>query len=105
MIGPDGRANPSFFITPTTPGVFGNYLYLYGRNNWDIDSSVSKTFSLTERWKLNLWMSALNVLNHPIFNPSGAGSTVSIQSTTFGQITGGPANGARVLQFRANVTF
>jgi hypothetical protein len=105
MIGADGRANPNFFITPTTPGLFGSYLYLYGRNNWNIDSSISKTFSLTERWKLNLWMSALNVLNHPIFNPSGAGTTLSIQSATFGQITNGPANGARVLQFRANVAF
>jgi hypothetical protein len=105
MIGPDGRANPAFFITPTTPGVFGNYLYLSGRNNWNIDSSVSKTFSLTEKWKLNLWMSALNLLNHPIFNPAGAGATLSIQSTAFGQMTNGAANPARVMQFRANVTF
>ena len=104
LIGSDGRANPSFFGTPTTPGVFGNYLYLYGRNNWNIDSSVEKNFSLTEKWKLNLWMSALNMLNHPIWNPAGAGATVSIQSTTFGQMTA-PANGSRVLQFRALVSF
>jgi hypothetical protein len=113
MIGPDGRANPAFFITPTTPGVFGNYLFLYGRNNWNIDSSIEKTFSLTERWKLNLWMSALNTLNHPVWNPNPNpnippfpqnNATLSIQSTTFGQMTA-PSNGARVLQFRALVTF
>jgi hypothetical protein len=111
MIGPDGRANPSFFITPTTPGVFGNYLYLYGRNNWNIDSSLEKTFSLTEKWKLSVWFAATNVLNHPIFNPANPGQTLSIQSTTFGQTLGGPgntqgpANGPRVVQARAMVTF
>jgi hypothetical protein len=104
MIGTDGRANPNFFITPTTPGIFGNYLYLYGRNNWNIDSSIEKNFSITEKWKLSLWMSALNLLNHPIWNPANPGTTLSIQSTTFGQMTQ-PANGARVLQFRAMVTF
>src|SRR5262249_33148489 len=102
MIGPDGRANPNFFITPTTPGVFGNYLFLYGRNNWNIDSAVEKSFSITEKWKLSLWMSALNVLNHPIWNPNPnnpPSNTLTITSTTFGQMTA-PANGARQLQFR-----
>jgi hypothetical protein len=105
MIGPDGRANPNTFITPTTAGLFGNYLYLYGRNNWNIDSSLEKTFSLTERWKLGIWFAATNILNHPIWNPANPGTTLSIQSTTFGQMTGGPANGPRVVQARAMITF
>jgi hypothetical protein len=107
LIGPDGRANPNFFITPTTPGVFGNYLFLYGRNNWNIDSAIEKSFSISERWKLNLWMSALNVLNHPIWNPNPnnpPSATLTITSATFGQMTA-PANGPRVLQFRAMVSF
>jgi hypothetical protein len=105
MIGPDGRANPNTFITPTTAGLFGNYLYLYGRNNWNIDSSLEKTISLTERWKLGIWFAATNILNHPIWNPATPGTTLSIQSTTFGQMTGGPANGPRVVQARAMITF
>ncbi len=106
MIGPNGQANPAFFLTPA-PGTFGDYLFLYGRNNWNIDSSISKTFSLTERWKLSLWMSATNVLNHPIWNPNPnnpSSLTLTTTSVTFGQMTA-PQNGPRNLQWRALVTF
>jgi hypothetical protein len=107
MIGPNGQANPAFFLTPA-PGTFGDYLFLYGRNNWDIDSAIEKTFSLTERWKLSLWMSATNVLNHPIWNPNPTvpanNTTLTTTSPTFGQMTA-PQNGPRNLQWRALVTF
>jgi hypothetical protein len=106
MIGSNGQANTSFFLTPA-PGTFGDYLFLYGRNNWNIDSAIEKNFSITEKWKLNLWMSALNVLNHPIWNPNPNNPpslTLTTTSPTFGQMTA-PANGARVLQFRALVSF
>jgi hypothetical protein len=107
MIGPDGRANPAFFLTPA-PGTLGDLLFLYGRNNWDIDTSIEKTFSLTERWKLSLWMSSTNVLNHPIWNPNPTvptnNTTLTTTSTTFGQMTA-PQNGPRNLQWRALVTF
>ena len=106
MIGPDGRANPAFFLTPA-PGTFGDYLFLYGRNNWNIDSSIGKSFSISEKWKLSLWMSALNVLNHPIWNPNpNAPPSLTLTTTdpTFGQMLA-PANGARTMQFRALVSF
>src|SRR5215469_5521665 len=107
MIGPNGQANPAFFLTPAA-GTFGDYLFLYGRNNWNVDSAIEKTFSLTERWKLSLWMSSTNVLNHPIWNPNpnnpSNSTTLTTTSTTFGQMTA-PQNGPRNLQWRALVTF
>jgi len=109
MIGPNGQANPAFFLTPAA-GTFGDYLFLYGRNNWNVDSAIEKTFALTERWKLSLWMSSTNVLNHPIWNPNPTDPnnpprlTLTTTSPTFGQMTA-PQNPPRNLQWRALVTF
>ena len=53
-----------------------------GFENWD--GSLAKTFSMKERFKLQLRAEAMNLTNHP--NPNGFGST-NITSSLFGTIT------------------
>ena len=64
----------------TGPGTFG------------LNSSLSKTFSIRERYKVDVRGEAFNVTNTPQFsNPSN-----SITSATFGQITGTRSSGTGV---------
>jgi hypothetical protein len=100
LIGADGRASTQYFITPTTPGVWGYPTFLYGKNSFSWDSSMTKNFRFKERWRLAIWAGATNILNHPNW---GLGS-LNIQSTTFG-IAGGPSNGSRSMQFRGTLNF
>jgi hypothetical protein len=108
LIGPDGRASTSYFITPSTPGQFGQFLYIYGKNYWSWDISLAKKISITERVKMTLWTGASNFLNHPEFGVTNPNGTLNIQSTTFGQV-GSPMNQAgnymRQIQFRGTLTF
>jgi hypothetical protein len=47
-----------------------NYFHGPGTQVWD--SSIFKTFSFTERYKMELRLEGINLLNHPLFqNPSG----------------------------------
>jgi Carboxypeptidase regulatory-like domain len=73
--GPDQYFNPQAFILPTSGFELGNV----GRNTlvgpgfakWD--SSLNKTMSLTERWKMQFRAEVFNLLNHPNFGkPSGS---------------------------------
>jgi hypothetical protein len=46
--------------------------YFHGPNLKTWDTSMFKTFSLTERYKIELRVEAINILNHPLFqNPNG----------------------------------
>ena len=112
LIGADGRANTQYFITPTTAGVWGNAIYVYNKNAFAWDASITKSFKIRERGKLAIWAGATNLLNHPtwgLVSPiaalSGTNvSTMNIQSTTFGQATG-PNNSSRNMQFRGTFSF
>jgi Carboxypeptidase regulatory-like domain len=111
LIAADGRANPAIFITPTTPGVWGQQLFLYNKNSFSWDTSITKTFKVRERGRLQIWAGATNWLNHPNWGLGTAGSSnnsnipvLNIQSTTFGQATA-PANGSRSMQFRGVLSF
>ncbi|MCX6629430.1 MAG: TonB-dependent receptor [Candidatus Solibacter sp.] len=99
-IAADGRANTSKFLTPSTPGVFGQFLYVYGKNFFGLDAAINKEIRLREKMRIALQVGATNVLNHPEW---GMG-TLNIQSTSFGQ-TGGPYNQERRMQFRGVFNF
>jgi len=79
-----------------------------GRNNlrgpdfFELDTSVFRTFSVSERVKFQLRAEALNVLNHANFNLPDA----NVNSTTFGYITStfGP-NQQRQWRFGARLSF
>jgi hypothetical protein len=55
-----------------------------GPRYWELDSSLSKQFSLTERFKLELRFEAYNLTNS--FMPSDP--DVNVYSSTFGRVVG-----------------
>jgi hypothetical protein len=69
-----------------------------GFENWD--ATLSKTFSLKEKYNFQFRAETFNLLNHP--NPNGFGST-NITSTLFGTITSFRA--ARRLQLAMKFSF
>lgn len=83
---------------PIRPGSLGRgALRLPGF--WNADLALSKGFSFTERWKLQLRADMLNAFNHTNFS---AVST-NTRANNFGSFTG--TRGARVVQLNARVTF
>jgi len=61
--------------------------YFHGPGTKIWDSSMFKTFALTERYKMELRLEGINVLNHPLWqNPDG-----NVTDGTFGQL--GPSAG------------
>ena len=125
--------NPAAFLTttqlkagcgpPVTPAcvlpVFGNVgknvLRLPKTSNWDVQ--VSKYFTFTERWKLQLRAEYFNVLNHPNFAPESI-STGTINTTdqisafdklnnnaAFGTFRAGQVGDPRVAQLAVKLFF
>ena len=103
--------NASAF-TQNANGTFGDsgrFAYR-GPGYIQFDSAVSRTFPLHERLNLDLRLEAFNVLNHPAFAAPGStgnlGSTSSLVSATFGQVTSTLTSyGARVFQGAVKLTF
>lgn len=102
----------SSFTQPVGAGVFGTSgrNILSGPGLFRLDFSLFKTFSFTERIKLEIRAETFDLTNTPAFsNPNG-----SLTSSTFGQVTGTVASGAgvngvgtfgRALQLGAKLTF
>jgi hypothetical protein len=115
LIGPDGRANPQFIAPPTTPGEFGQFVYLRGPNIWNVDASLNKSFRVTNDTRFTLHITATNLLNHPVWalGPAITGVGLNfpvldanITSTTFGQSLQPQNNAnARQLYVRAEFSF
>jgi hypothetical protein len=104
LIGADGRANPEYLDVPTAPGEWGQFIYLRGRNVWNIDGSLMKNFAVYGRTAMTLHFTFQNLLNHPVFSTPGFLGDTSITSTTFGQTTA-PINGARQVYARLEFRF
>jgi hypothetical protein len=85
----------------STPGVFGNFIYLYGPRYFNTDLSLTRSFSFSERLKGNLQAQFVNVFNHPNFLTSGG--TMNVQSTTFAH--NNSVTSPRTIQFRFNLRF
>ena len=112
-----GGANPAYIAPNTTPGTFGQRVWLHGPHNTFDDVSVTKHFPITERFRFNLQAEMLNAFNHPTFSTGATNGAVNfgfnaIQSGGFG-IVGGPLNiypnspngGARAIELRGNIEF
>ena len=105
LIGSDGRANPEYLRYPTTPGEQGQYIYLYGPGLFTLDLGLSKVFQVGGQRRVNFETLFINAFNTRNTTVGGTGGTsVSIDSTTFGQSTG-VAVGARQIQFRLGFYF
>ncbi len=93
----------AFQVQPA--GTFGNEgrdaLNLPG--TWNIDLSLSRIFKFTERWNLEVRGDAFNVVNHGNWMLFSSGTTQSITSTTFGQITN--FSSPRIIQLSMKLNF
>jgi hypothetical protein len=109
--------NPAAFALPAkgTWGNLGRYI-AEGPGNYEIDSSLTKTFKLSERFGFNFRAAAFNLFNNPQYkNPSsGLGSftgTSPKPSASFGKITsiintGATGSGApRRIEFMMRLEF
>lgn len=99
LIGPDGRANPAFLLPNTTPGEFGQLLFLRDKNTFQWDASLTKRFRILEKTQLELFAGFNNLLNHPSW---GFPST-NVFSTTFGVV--GAPGGSRTINLRGTLSF
>ena len=113
---PPAGANPVFYryfdttayapvvVDATHPARFGNA----GRNNlrgpgfFNLDFSLFRSFSVTERIKFQIRGEALNALNHPNFSNPGADISTA---GTFGYITSTTGTGERNIRLSARVAF
>ncbi|MEP6902251.1 MAG: TonB-dependent receptor [Actinomycetota bacterium] len=72
-----------------------------GPGFFNVDLGLFRTFSITERFKLQFRVEALNALNHANFaNPQG-----DINNSNFGYITSTTGTGERNLRFAVRVSF
>jgi hypothetical protein len=99
LIGPDGRANPQYLLPNTTPGEFGQLLFLRDKNTFQWDVSVTKNFRILEKVRFELFGGLNNVLNHPRW---GFPDT-NVFSTTFGVV--GAPGGSRTINLRGTLSF
>jgi len=77
------------------------YPWLRQMDNTTVNLAGSKTFHLTERWRLNLRGEAFNLLNHPLY---GAPDT-NYQDARFGMLPVGQQNFPRLIQVSGKVLF
>lgn len=107
LIGPDGRANPAFLVPNTTPGEFGQLLFLRDKNTFQWDLSVTKRFQILERTGLEIFAGFNNVLNHPRWafgdTTATAPGALNVFNTSFGVI--GAPGGSRSINLRATLSF
>jgi hypothetical protein len=104
--------NAPYIGPPTTPGQFGNQVFLYGPwlQKWDV--SLVKRTKLGEHKSVEFRAQALNLFNHPNFFlvPNGSGNI------TIGNLFGQTRNayndinstndpGSRVIEFQLRFSF
>jgi Carboxypeptidase regulatory-like domain/TonB dependent receptor-like, beta-barrel len=102
----------SVFALPVGPNHFGNLARnpVRGPGFYNTDLSLIKRTRISKT-TLELRVEAFNVFNHPnLGNPSLAGRTATVGSTSFGIITStrlptGDAGSARQIQFAAKLLF
>ena len=87
LIGADGRADPRFLSSPTTPGEHGQRIWLYGPRFWNVDLGLQRNFKLGAERRLELRFDAYNVFNH-INRDLPSNAFVNIQDARAGEITG-----------------
>ena len=92
---------------PAPAGTYGNSGrgILTGPGQWNVDASIFKNFSITERFKMEFRTEFFNLLNHANFAlGSDTSTSLNLNSSTFGQISSTSVN-ARLIQFALRTTF
>jgi hypothetical protein len=107
LIGPDGRANPQYLTWNTTPGEFGQLLFIRDKNSFQWDASITKNFQFMEKLRFELFAGLNNVLNQPRWGFRGINNEVyldtNVFSTSFG-VQSAPVNN-RSINLRATLSF
>jgi len=101
-----GGANPSYVSPNTTPGTFGQIIYLHQPHTFANDISLTKNFPINENLRVRFQGEFLNAWNHPYFGNGGTTNTYyngNVQSTSFG--TGTEQSSPRAIELRVNVDF
>jgi hypothetical protein len=88
---------PAAYTPRTNPYQYDG---LTGPRYWNLDSTISKNFNLTERFRLEFRLEAYNLTNS--FMPSNP--DVSVYSSLFGRSTG-QANSGREMQYTLRMHF
>jgi len=104
-----GGPNLAYVSANTTPGTFGQRVWLHGPHNTYDDVSIAKHFAITERLRFTLQGEFLNAFNHPVFGAAATNGGANygynaIQNSGFG-LSGNTLNGSRVIELRANFEF
>jgi Carboxypeptidase regulatory-like domain/TonB-dependent Receptor Plug Domain len=92
---------------PAPAGTYGNSGrgILRGPGQWNVDGSVFKDFTFTERWRLQFRTEFFNLLNHANFAlASDTSTSLNLNSSTFGQI-GSTSVNARLIQLALRLSF
>ncbi len=91
-------ANGTIRLTPITDTVnWNSRAFILGPKNRNMDSSVFKSFSFSERVKLRVTADLFNVLNHP--NNGNPNATTGLQDLSQ------QSNEPRIIQFSMRVSF
>ncbi|HXS11529.1 MAG TPA: carboxypeptidase-like regulatory domain-containing protein [Acidobacteriaceae bacterium] len=112
-------SNPMLLINPaqisqlvssaTTPGQFGQFVFLHSPQFVNTDFAVTKNFPIWENVRLNIQTEFLNIFNHPNFaiatngNAPSNGVDITASASTLG--TGSVNGSSRSIQFRTNISF
>ncbi len=83
IVQPNGIPNPAYYGPASTPGVFGDIVYLRNNTSFILNMSLNKEILIHDRLRVGFRMEALNFLNHPFF---ALGNT-SVTSNSFGQVS------------------
>jgi hypothetical protein len=86
------------------PGTLGRNV-LIGPGIRNVDMSLFKAFTITERVHFEFRAEAFNIANHPQFGQPNADITNTSRTSGFGTITGTLLDSERQIQFAAKVIF
>lgn len=105
----NGQANSTYINPASTPGQFGQLIWLHNPRNFNTDLSLNKVIAIKEGVRFKFQGVFLNAFNHVAWfggtqNPySCSASTACVQSSTFG--TTANSSLPRQIELRANVQF
>lgn len=98
----DPTFNAQQYLRAPAPGTFGNFPMnsIDGPSYFNLDMSVIKRWPVTERVKLELKTTFINILNHPNF----VFGNQTFDASSFGRITSQSGN-ERIIHFTGSVRF
>jgi hypothetical protein len=94
VVQPSGMAKPADYAPASTPGAFGDLVYLSRTTTFSLNMNLNKQVCIKERWNVGFRMEVLNFLNRPFFS---LGSS-SVTANSFGQVSSDSGNRSVLLR-------